>query len=83
MHLTEIILKVWAINGQYVIDVSICEVERRCQPVLTGWEQGLHEFRFLWVQKNDGLERGTVCVHENADYLLENLSYENHENVYD
>ena len=27
MHLTEIILKVWVIYGQYTIDVSKCEVD--------------------------------------------------------
>ena len=27
VRLTEIILKVWVINGQYVLDISICEVE--------------------------------------------------------
>ena len=30
IHLTEIILKVWVINGQNVVNVSICEVELRC-----------------------------------------------------
>ena len=30
IHLTEIILKVWVMNGQNVVDVSICEVELRC-----------------------------------------------------
>ena len=30
IHLTEIILKVWVINGQYAIAVSLCEVELRC-----------------------------------------------------
>ena len=30
IHLIEIILKVWVINEQYVIDVFICEVELRC-----------------------------------------------------
>ena len=30
IHLTEIILKVWVINGQNVVDLSICEVELRC-----------------------------------------------------
>ena len=35
--------KVRVINGQYVIDVSICEVELRCQPFPTGREQGLYE----------------------------------------
>ena len=30
IHLTEIILKVWVINGQNVVDVSLCEVELRC-----------------------------------------------------
>ena len=30
IHLTKIILKVWVINGQNVVDVSICEVELRC-----------------------------------------------------
>ena len=29
IHLTEIILKVWVLNGQYVIDESICKVELR------------------------------------------------------
>ena len=38
--------KVRVINGQYIIDVSICEVELRCQPFPTGREQGLYEFRF-------------------------------------
>ena len=30
IHLTEIILNVWVINGQYVVNVSLCEVELRC-----------------------------------------------------
>ena len=30
VHLTEIILKVWVINGKKVVDVSINEVELRC-----------------------------------------------------
>ena len=30
LHLTYIIIKVWTINGQYAIDVSVCEVELRC-----------------------------------------------------
>ena len=30
IHLTETILKVWVINGQNVVDVSICEVELGC-----------------------------------------------------
>ena len=49
IHLTEIILKVWVINEQNVFDLSICEVELRCQPLLTGREQGLYEFRFVRV----------------------------------
>ena len=32
IHVTEIIFKVSVINGQYVIDVSICKVELICQP---------------------------------------------------
>ena len=27
IHLAQIILKIWVIDGQYVIDVSVCEVE--------------------------------------------------------
>ena len=30
IQLTDIISKVWVINGQNVVDVSICEVELRC-----------------------------------------------------
>ena len=41
IHLTEVIFKVRVIYGQCVIDVSICEVELRCQPFPTGREQGL------------------------------------------
>ena len=36
IHLTEIIFKVRVINGQHVIDVSICKIELRCQPFPTG-----------------------------------------------
>ena len=43
---------------------------------LSSWVQRLYEFRFVWVQKNVGQERGTICAHWNADYLLENLSPE-------
>ena len=42
------------LNGQYVIDVSICEVELRCQPFPAGREQGLYELCFVWVQKYVG-----------------------------
>ena len=34
---------------------------------------------FVWVQKYVGCERGRVCAHRNADYLLENLSCKDHE----
>ena len=47
IHLTEIMFIVRVINGQYVIGVSICEVELRCNPFPTGREQGLYEFRFV------------------------------------
>ena len=30
IHLTQVILKVWIINGHYIIDVSIGEGELRC-----------------------------------------------------
>ena len=30
IHLTQMILKIWVIDWQYVIDVSVCEVELRC-----------------------------------------------------
>ena len=30
IHLTKIIMKIWIIDRQYVINVSICEVELRC-----------------------------------------------------
>ena len=30
IHLSKIILLIWIIDWQYVIDVSICEVELRC-----------------------------------------------------
>ena len=61
IHLTEIlvILKVWVINGQYVINVSICEVELRCLPFPICREQGLYEFRFVFIQKYVGRERCT------------------------
>ena len=36
IHLTEIILKVWVINGQNVVNVSICEIELRCYPLCNG-----------------------------------------------
>ena len=49
----------------------------------TGQEQGLYEFRFVWVQKYISEERDTVCAHGIADYLLDNLSCEDHENVVD
>ena len=42
-----------------------------------------YEFRFVWVQKYVGWKRSTICAHWNADYLLENLSPEDHENVVD
>ena len=42
--------KVWVVNEQYVIDLSICEIELRCLPFLTDREQRLYEFRFVWVQ---------------------------------
>ena len=31
--------------------------------------------------RNMSARRGTVCAHGNADYLLENLSSKDHENV--
>ena len=50
---------------------------------LSSWEQRLYEFRFVWVQKYVGWERGTIGAHWNADYLLENLSPEDHEHFVD
>ena len=49
IHLTKIILKVLVINGQNVVDVSMCEVEMRCLPLLSDREQGLYEFRLVRV----------------------------------
>ena len=54
INLPEIFLQVWVINGQYVIDESICEVELRCKPFPTGREQDLYEFRLVWLQKYVG-----------------------------
>ena len=54
IHLTQIILKIWVIDWQYVIDVSVCEVELRCYFFLSSWEQRLYEFHFVWVQKYIG-----------------------------
>ena len=53
IHLTDIILKVWVINGQYVIDVSICEVELRCLPFPIGRDQGLYGLcmKYCWTQR--------------------------------
>ena len=50
---------------------------------LSSWVQRLYEFRFVWVQKYVGYERGTICANWNADYLLENLSPKDHQNVVD
>ena len=40
--------------------------------------------RTVWIllrmSMGVGLEKGTVCVQRNADYLLENLSCENNKN---
>ena len=51
--------------------------------VFSSREQILYEFRFVWVQEYVGLERGTIGAHSKTDYLLENLSPEDHENVVD
>ena len=42
-----------------------------------------YEFRFVWVQKYVGYERGTIGAHGNADYLLENLPPQDPDNVVD
>ena len=47
------------------------------------WEQRLHEFRSVWVQKYVGYEKGTIYALWNADYVLANLSPEDHENAVD
>ena len=59
---------------------SMYEVELRGCPFPTDREQGLYEFCFVWVQTYVVGERGTVCTHGSADYLLENLSREDHGN---
>ena len=41
LHLTEINLKVWVINGEYFIDVSICKIELRDELFLSNQEQRL------------------------------------------
>ena len=41
---------------------------------LPRWEQRLHKFRLLWIQKNVGEKRGTSRTHWNADCLLANFS---------
>ena len=50
---------------------------------ISSLELRLYEFRFVWVQKYVGYEQGTICAHWNADYLLENLFLEDHENIVD
>ena len=41
IHLNKIIIKIWVIDWQHVIDVSVCEVELRCLFFLSSWEQRL------------------------------------------
>ena len=45
------------------------------------WEQRLYEIRFVWIQKEVGEKRGTIRTHRNTDYLLEDFSGKNHENI--
>ena len=61
--------------------VPVCEIEPRRQLFPPGWEQRLYKFCFIWVKKYVGYKWGTICSHWNTDYLLENLSRKNHENV--
>ena len=49
IHLTKIIIKIWVIDWQYVIDVSVCQVELRC--FFSSWNQRLYAFLFVRVQK--------------------------------
>ena len=40
-----------------------------------------YEIHFVWIQKDVGEKRGTIRTHWNADYLLEDFSGKNHENI--
>ena len=40
-----------------------------------------YKFCFIWVVKYVGKKRGTIGSHWSAEYLLENLSGKNHENI--
>ena len=50
---------------------------------LSSRERGLCEIRFVLVQKYVDQEKSTIGARWNADYPLENLSPEDHENVVD
>ena len=67
IHLTKVILKLWVVYGQKIIDVPICEIEQRCQLFPAGWEQSLlHMSREICRLKRD-----TIGSQWNTDYLLE------------
>ena len=38
IHLAKVILKLWVVYGQNIIDVPICEIEQRCKLFPAGWE---------------------------------------------
>ena len=62
MHLIGVILKVWVINGQYVIDVSIFEVALRClQSCLQAMEgQRRSEFHLVGLENIETLSTSSV-----------------------
>ena len=45
IHLTQVMLKVWIINRLYVINVPVCEVERRCLRFRSRREYKVYIFR--------------------------------------
>ena len=54
IHLAQVILKLWVVYGQNIIDVPECEIEPRRLLFPPSYEQRLYKFCFIWVEKYVG-----------------------------
>ena len=52
-----------------------CDIEPICLLFLSRWEQRLYEFRFVWIKKDVGEKRATICNHWNANCLQKPRKY--------
>ena len=73
MRLAQIIFEFCVLYGQYIIDVPVNEIEPRCYIVTISFPLRADGMNSATCEQDVGEKRGAICIHWNADCLLEDF----------